>query len=66
MNRFNTLGDSPETIIHRLEVFMREARNVEDIRIHMANHALVIEYQDNTTGHKRFDTLSEVMTYGRT
>lgn len=64
MMRFNTLEDSPETIVHRLEVFMREARNVKDIQLHMANHALVIEYQDNITGHKRYDTLSEVMTYG--
>jgi hypothetical protein len=64
MNRFNTLCDTPDTIIHRLEVFMREARSPEDIKLHMANHALVIEYQDNITGYKKYDTLSEVLTYG--
>lgn len=64
MNRFNTLCANPETLVHRLEVYMREARDPKDIRLHMANHALVIEYQDNKTGYKKYDTLSEVVTYG--
>jgi hypothetical protein len=62
----NTLCDTPDTLIHRLEVYMREARDPDDIRLHMANHALVIEYQDNITGYKKYDTLSEVRTFGNT
>ena len=57
----NKLTESPDTVIFRIESFMREA----DLHkfspvLHLNSNALVMEYNDAETGHKRFEKIAEV------
>ena len=54
------LKESPDTVIHRIEAYLREAK-FGNSRLIMNNEALVIEYNEFTTGHKRFEKISGIM-----
>ena len=54
------LKESPDTVIHRIETYLREAK-FGNSRLIMNNEALVIEYNEFTTGHKRFEKISGIM-----
>ena len=54
------LKETPDTVIHRIETYLREAK-FGNSRLIMNNEALVIEYNDYNTGHKRFEKISEIM-----
>jgi len=54
------LKESPDTVIHRIETYLREAK-FGNSRLIMNNEALVIEYNEFTTGHKRFEKISGII-----
>ena len=57
----NQLKESVDTVIFRLESFMREADIYKSTpSLHMNADALVIEYTDWETGHKRFEKISDI------
>ena len=54
------LKESPDTVIHRIETYLREAK-FGNSRLVMNNESLVIEYNEFKTGHKRFETISGII-----
>ena len=55
------LRESADTVIFRLESFMREADFYKSTpSLHMNADGLVLEYNDAETGHKRFEKISGV------
>lgn len=55
------LKESVDTVIFRLESFMREADfHKSTPSLHMNADALVLEYNDWETGHKRFEKIAGV------
>lgn len=57
----NQLKESVDTVIFRLESFMREADFYKSTpTLHMNADALVLEYNDWETGHKRFEKISDI------
>ena len=57
----NQLKESVDTVKFRLESFMREADFYKSTpNLHMNADALVLEYNDWETGHKRFEKISDI------
>ena len=56
----NTLAMHPGDIAHRIEWALREAREDPAPALHMNADALVIEYNDASTGHKMFEKICPV------
>lgn len=50
--------ESIETIIHRLEVAIREAKELPIVRIN--SDAIVVEYNEVATGFKRFERITDI------
>ena len=56
----NQLKENADSVCFRIQSFMIEARNNPAPVLHMNSDALVIEYNSYDTGHKRWETISEV------
>ena len=54
------LKESADTVIFRIESFMREADHGKVVILHMNADALVLEYNEWETGYKRFEKISGV------
>ena len=54
------LKESADTVIFRIESFMREADHGKGLALHINNDGLVLEYNEWETGHKRFEKISGV------
>ena len=55
------LRDSADTVIFRIEAFMREADFFKSVpRLHMNADGLVMEFNQLGTGYKRFERISGV------
>ena len=54
------LKESVDTVLFRIESFMREADHGKGLTLHMNNDGLVLEYNEWETGHKRFEKISGV------
>ena len=54
------LRDDPKTISNRISLHFSRAQVEPRPVLHMKAHALVIEYNSYATGHKRWETISEV------
>ena len=56
----NPLQDNPKTVSNRIALHFSKARVDPAPILHMNADALVIEYNSYDTGHKRWETISEV------
>ena len=56
----NPLQDNPKTVSNRIALYFGKARLDPAPVLHMNSDALVIEYNDYGTGHKRWETISRV------
>jgi hypothetical protein len=56
----NPLQDNPKTVSNRIALHFSKARLDPAPVLHMNSDALVIEYNSYATGHKRWETISEV------
>ena len=56
----NPLQDNPKTVSNRIALHFSKARLDPAPVLHMNADALVIEYNSYATGHKRWETISEV------
>ena len=56
----NQLKENADSVCFRIQSFMMEARNNPAPALHMNGDALVLEYNDAETGHKRFEKISGV------
>jgi len=54
------LQDDPKTVSNRIALHFSRARLDPAPVLHMNSDALVIEYNSYDTGHKRWETISEV------
>jgi len=54
------LKESVDTVLFRIESFMREADHGKGLTLHMNADALVLEYNEWESGHKRFEKISGV------
>ena len=52
------LKENADSVCFRIQSFMMEARNNPAPVLHMNGDALVLEYNDAETGHKRFEKIS--------
>ena len=55
------LQDDPKTVSNRIALHFGRARLDPAPVLHMNADALVIEYNSYDTGHKRWETISEVV-----
>jgi len=56
----SALQDDPKTVSNRIALHFGRARLDPAPVLHMNSDALVIEYNSFDTGHKRWETISEV------
>ena len=56
----SALQDDPKTVSNRIALHFSKARLDPAPVLHMNADALVIEYNSYDTGHKRWETISEV------
>ena len=56
----SALQDNPKTVSNRIALHFSRARLDPAPVLHMNSDALVIEYNSYDTGHKRWETISEV------
>ena len=56
----SALQDDPKTVSNRIALHFSKARLDPAPILHMNADALVIEYNSYDTGHKRWETISEV------
>ena len=56
----NPLQDSPKTVSNRIALHFSKARLNPAPVLHMNADALVIEYNSYATGHKVWETISQV------
>ena len=54
------LRDDPKTVSNRIALHFSKAKVDPAPALHMNADALVIEYNSYATGHKRWETISEV------
>ena len=57
----SALQDDPKTVSNRIALHFSRARLDPAPVLHMNADALVIEYNSYDTGHKRWETISEVV-----
>ena len=56
----SALQDNPKTVSNRIALHFAKAKTDPAPILHMNADALVIEYNSFDTGHKRWETISEV------
>ena len=54
------LKENADSVCFRIQSYMIEASNNPAPILHMNANALVIEYTDKETGHKRFEKISDI------
>ena len=57
----SALQDDPKTVSNRIALHFGRARLDPAPVLHMNSDALVIEYNSYDTGHKRWETISQVV-----
>lgn len=58
----NELEESADTVVFRITTFCFYEADTEKFepRLHMNNDGLVLEYNEKSTGYKRFEKISEL------
>ena len=54
------LQEDPKTVSNRIALHFQRAKTIPTPVLHMNADALVIEYNDYGTGHKKWETIARV------